>query len=45
LAGWSNGAGWIPYDFHIAAKVTLSSAEFLQWKMWLADEAHERVRF
>jgi hypothetical protein len=41
LAGWSNDAGWIPYDFHIVAKMTLSSAEFLLWKMWLSDEAHE----
>jgi hypothetical protein len=41
LAGRSNDAGWIPYDFHIVAKMTLSSAEFLQWKMWLSDEAHE----
>jgi uncharacterized membrane protein len=24
--------------------MTLSSTEFLQWKMWLSDEAHERVR-
>jgi hypothetical protein len=23
------------------AKMTLSSAEFLLWKMWLSDEAHE----
>jgi hypothetical protein len=44
LAGWSNDAGWIPYDFHIVAKMTLSSAEFLQWKLWLSGEAHERVR-
>jgi hypothetical protein len=44
LAGRSNDAGWIPYDFHIVAKMTLSSAEFLQWKMWLSAEAHKRVR-
>jgi hypothetical protein len=43
LAGWSNDAGWIPYDFHTVAKMTLSSTEFLQWKMGLSDEAHERV--
>jgi hypothetical protein len=44
LAGRSNDAGWIPYDFHIVAKMTLSSTEFLQWKMWLSDETHKRVR-
>jgi hypothetical protein len=22
LAGWSNDIGWIPYDFHIVAKMT-----------------------
>jgi hypothetical protein len=33
LARWSNDTVWIPYDFHIVAKMTLSSAEFLQWKM------------
>jgi hypothetical protein len=30
--------------FPIVAKMTLSSTEFLQWKMWLSDEAHRRVR-
>jgi hypothetical protein len=44
LAEWSNDARWIPYDFPIVAKMTLSSAELLQWKMWLTDEAHENVR-
>jgi hypothetical protein len=43
LASWSNDAGWIPCDFHIVAKMILSSAEFLQWKMCSSDEAHERV--
>jgi hypothetical protein len=44
LAEWSNDAGWIPCDFHIVAKMTLSSAEFLKWKMWFSDKAHKRVR-
>jgi hypothetical protein len=43
LAGWSNDAGWIPYDFHIVAKITLSSAEFCDGKCELSDEAHENV--
>jgi hypothetical protein len=44
LARWINDTGWIPCDFHIVVKMTLPSAEFLQWKMWLSDEAHKRVR-
>jgi hypothetical protein len=44
LAGWSNGARWIPYNIHIVIKMILFSTELLQWNMWLSDEAHEKVR-
>jgi hypothetical protein len=44
---WLDGAmtlGGFPMIFILWQKWTLSSAEFLQWKMWLSDEAHEKVR-
>jgi hypothetical protein len=32
LAGWSNDTGWIPFGFHIVAKMTLSLTEFCNGK-------------
>jgi hypothetical protein len=32
LAGRSNDAGWIPFRFHIVAKMTLSKTEFCNGK-------------
>lgn len=43
LSNWSNNTHWIPYDFQPIAKMVLTS-EFLQWKMWLSEKAHEKVR-
>lgn len=44
LFGWSNGAQWWSYDFHIISKMVLSCFQILQWQIRLADEAHEKVR-
>lgn len=41
LSSRSDHGKWIHYDFYLVAKMVLSKSQFIQWQMWLGDEARE----
>lgn len=39
LKGWSKRELWVPEDFRVVARTCLSSSQYMQWRMWLSEEA------